>query len=296
MAKPFDATLNRLIDIQPGEWADCFGRVAGIPPGPSVAIDTDLATTLQADKVFRIDGARPSLLHLELEANPRRGIPRELMRYNVLVDHQHDLPVETVLVLLRPKALASDQDGCYRRVGAGGGIICEFRYHVMRVWEQPIEFWLQSGVSLAPLALLTDEADADLESALSRFREFLREQRTEEGITGDLLGSSYVLCGLRYDPLRIAEMYRRLSMLLEDSTTYREILEKGVSQGLSQGLSQGFAQGEKNSLVRIGTKRFGPPSASVSAVIQSIVDSSRLERLLERLLDAKDWDDLLAGE
>ena len=210
------------------------------------------------------------------------------MRYNLLVDHQHDLPVETVLVLLRPKALASDQDGHYRRVGSGGGIIAEFRYHVVRVWERPVEFWLQSGISVAPLALLTDEADADLEAALTRFQETLRDSKTEDRVTEDLLGSSYVLCGLRYDRIRIAEMYRRLSMLLEDSTTYREILEKGVSQG--------FAQGEKKLLLQIASKRFGPPSTVVMTAFQDISDRTRLERMSERLLDAKDWDDLLAGE
>ena len=117
MAKPFDATLNALIDLRPSDWADGFARLVGIPPGPSVSLDTDLATTLQADKLFRIDGARPSLLHLELEANPRTGIPRELMRYNTLIDHQHDLPVETVLILLRPESPSERPNG---RVPATG--------------------------------------------------------------------------------------------------------------------------------------------------------------------------------
>ena len=126
MAKPFDATLNALIDLRPGDWASGFARLVGIPPGPSTVLDTDLATTLQADKLFRIDGAMPSLLHLELEANPRTGIPRELMRYNTLIDHQHDLPVKTVLILLRSKAKASDETGCYRRCGANGELIAEF--------------------------------------------------------------------------------------------------------------------------------------------------------------------------
>ena len=54
LAKPFDATLNALIDLRPSDWADGFARLVGIPPGPSVSLDTDLATTLQADKLFRI--------------------------------------------------------------------------------------------------------------------------------------------------------------------------------------------------------------------------------------------------
>lgn len=78
MAKPFDATLNALIDVAPEDWANGFARIAGIPPGPSTVLDTDLATSVQADKIFRIDGPNPTILHLELEANPRLGIPREL--------------------------------------------------------------------------------------------------------------------------------------------------------------------------------------------------------------------------
>ena len=105
MSKPFDATLNALIDLRADQWADCFARVAGMPVGPSTPINTNLSSSLQADRVFRIDSDTSYLLHLELEANPRLGIPAELHRYNTLIDHRHDLPVETVLILLRPKVL-----------------------------------------------------------------------------------------------------------------------------------------------------------------------------------------------
>ncbi len=281
MAKPFDATLNSLIDLRPGDWAACFAALTGIPPGPSTVVDTDLATTLQADKVFRIDGASPSLLHLELEANPRRGIPRELMRYNTLIDHQHDLPVESVLVLLRPKAFASDQTGHYRRTEAHGNAIAEFRYRVERVWERSVDYWLEAGLGLSPLALLTDEADGNLEVALDRFRGNLKGTGIDERAAKSLLGSSFVLCGLRYQRDRVVEMYRRLSMLMEESTTYQYILEKGLTQG------------QKALLLRQGTKRFGPPSAANVAAFEAMSDAARLESLAERMLDAADWNGLL---
>lgn len=56
MAKPFDATLNAMIDLNPAEWAKAFARPR-IDPGDSIdVLDTDLATILQADKLFRIGG------------------------------------------------------------------------------------------------------------------------------------------------------------------------------------------------------------------------------------------------
>ncbi|WP_020472541.1 RpnC/YadD family protein [Zavarzinella formosa] len=293
MAKPFDATLNSMIDLQPEGWAACFARLAGIPPGPSVPVDTDLATTLTADKVFRINGLRPSLLHLELQAGSRLGIPAELMRYNTLISHQHQLPVETVLILLRPKAVASDMTGVYRQHGASGNLIHEFHHHVVRVWELPVSFWLDAGIGLAPLAMLTDEAGADLETALTRLQNSLREQGADEKTAKSLLGSSYVLCGLRYDQDRIASMYRRISMLMEDSTTYQEILGKGLTQGFSQGRTVGLREAQHHLLLRLGTKRFGSPNQTTLAALEAVTDSDRLERLADRLLEAVSWDDLI---
>ena len=232
MAKPFDATLNALIDLCPSDWANTFARFAGIPEGPIEVLDTDLATTLQADKLFRIGGPQPMLLHLELEANPRSGIPRDLMRQSRLIDHVHDTPVETVLILLLPKAQVSDQTGVYRRSTPNRNLVSEFRYRIERVWERSVDYWLQSGLGLAPLALLTDEANLEMERSLDRLRESLAERNLDDRTLKSLLGSSYVLCGLRHDKVRIESLFRMLSMLMEESTTYQAILEEGREKGL----------------------------------------------------------------
>lgn len=296
MAKQFDATLNSLIDLSPQDWASCFARLCGIPPGPSTVLDTDLATTVQADRLFRVDGESPTLLHLELESSPRSGIPRELLRYNVLSDFQQDLPVETVLILLRPKAFASDQTGLYRRTGPRGNLIAEFRYSVIKVWEHPVEFWLENGLGLCPLSLLTDEAAGNLESALLRLERHLKNQSLAERLERSLISSSYILCGLRYFRDEVDEYFGRLSIKMEDSTTYQGILEKGFQQGIAQGITQGVTQGERRALLRQGTKRFGPPSPEVVASLEAIDEPARLEFLLERLLDVTSWEELLAPE
>jgi hypothetical protein len=83
MAKVFDATLNTLIDAHLADWAAFLARRVGVPPSPATSLDTDLSATLQADRLFRIDGPTPAVLHLELESTGRLGIPGELLRYNV---------------------------------------------------------------------------------------------------------------------------------------------------------------------------------------------------------------------
>lgn len=91
-------------------------------------------------------------------------------------------------------------------------------------------------------------------------------------------------------------------MLLEDSTTYQEILERGVKQGISQGLQQGINQGihkgihqgQLQLLLGLGKKRFGQPSEAVISRLAAITDPDLFERLAERLLEVDSWEKLLA--
>lgn len=47
-------------------------------------------------------------------------------------------------------------------------------------------------------------------------------------------------------------------------------------------------------LLRLGRKKFGPPSPDQEAAGNEIADLTRLEHLLERLLEANSWQELLA--
>ncbi len=303
MSKPFDATLNSLIDAGPADWVALLAPRAGLAPGPAEVVDTDLSVTAQADKVFRLAGPPAALLHVELEANPRRGIPGDLLRYNVLVGHGHDTPVHSVLLLLRPKANAADLTGRHARPGADGRPVVEFRYAVVRVWKESVAGLLAGGPTTAPLALLTDEAAADLDAAFARFVARLRRPDVDGKLADDLLGSTYVLGGLRYADARLAALYRSVSMLLEDSTTYQAILRKGETQGetrgVARGRAEGHAEGERDAARRLvlllAGKRFGPAAPAQEAAVREVTDPARLERLAERVLDAAGWDDLLAS-
>lgn len=294
MAKPFDATLNQLIDAHADDWARFFAARSGVPPGPAAVLDTDLSTTLQADKLFQVNGSVPAVVHLELESTGRLGIPTELLRYNVAAHGVTGLPVHSVLVLLRPKANVTDLSGSHELLGADGQSYLTFRYTVVRVWQESVEALLAAGIGLAPLALLTNEVAGDLAGAFGRFRERLRAPDVPDMVAEELLGSTFVLCGLRYDRTQLENLYRDLSMTLEDSTTYQLILERGIAQGVTQGVAQGVAQEGQAIVLRLGSKRFGPPPPAVEGAIRALVDRDRLERLAERVLDATGWDDLMA--
>ena len=282
MAKAFDATLNTLLDERATDWANFLAARVGVPPGEVVVLDSDLSTTLQADRLFRIDGPSPAVLHLELESGGRLGIPGELLRYNVAAWGVAELPVYSVLILLRPKATATDLTGELRLPGVSGEPYLTFRYTVVRVWQESIDDLLKAGLGLAPLALLTNEAAADLPAAFERFRDRLRADAVTGKLEKVLIGSTFVLCGLRYQDERIAELYQTMSLTLEDSTTYQWILRKGE------------VQASRAALLTVGAARCGQPPSDVEAAVNSLTDLPRLRRMMQTAANATTWDDVLA--
>jgi hypothetical protein len=288
--KQYDSTLNELIESDPTIWGNYLASRAGLPTGSISARDTDLSSTLQADRLFQIDGPSTAILHLELESTGRLGIPEELLRYNIAAWGISGLPVHSIVVLLRPKANASDLTGQLALLGADNNPYVTFKYTVVRIWEESVEDLLTAGPSIAPLALLTNEAAVDLPSAFHRLREQLRLEKVADTVESVVLGSAYVLCGLRYTSEQIDNLYRDLSMTLEDSTTYQFIFQKGLTEGLSQGRLE-----EAQSLILLqGSKRFGQPPTTIVTAIRAIAEHERLVRLAARVLDATSWNDLLA--
>jgi hypothetical protein len=60
-------------------------------------MNSDLSTvTAEADKVIRVEGQEPWLVHIELQAGHDQTLPRRLLRYNAMLNVRHDLPVHTV--------------------------------------------------------------------------------------------------------------------------------------------------------------------------------------------------------
>lgn len=289
MGKQFDASLNGLIDAGPADWAAFLAPRVGLPPGPAHLLDTDLSVAAQSDKAFYLPGPPAAVIHVELEADSRLGVPARLLRYNVLTGHARPEPVHTVLVLLRPEANASDITGTYTRRGHDGVPYLEFRYSVVRLWQESADAILAGGPGLAPLALATDESVADLPGMVARFAARLRRPDVPGNLVKDLTTFAFVLSGLRHEPGAMEAELGRLSMTFEGTAAYEWIKSKGVAQGVARG-----ANDEARRLLRLqGRKRFGT-SPAADAALDAVADTARLERMAERMLDAADWDDLLA--
>lgn len=306
MTKPFDATLNSLIDNHLQEWVDYLAARIGVASGPVTPLDTDLSANFQADRLFRLERDPVEAIHLELESSGHLGIPDRLLRYNVFATNAQRLPVFTVVILLRPAANATDLTSVLQRQYPDGTDYLMFRYTVIRLWEESSARLLNAGPGLAPLAMLTNDAAGQLEETLVEVHTRLEQANIPRSEIKEVLGSTYVLCGLRYQEARLQQLFTRFSMTLEDSTTYQAILNKGITQGVTQGITQGRSEGitvgqhdgrleeAKRLLVNLGTRRFGPPTSEQLAAIQTTAELDKLEHLFETAFTATDWASLLS--
>jgi Domain of unknown function (DUF4351) len=155
----------------------------------------------------------------------------------------------------------------------------EFHYELVRLWQRPVETILEGGVGTLPLAPLCNVARAALPGVIRRMDQCLtREAGPGEAAT--LWTSTYLLMGLRYRPGVAAQLLQGVRAMKE-SSTYQAILDEGRAEGV------------RKVLMRLGTRRFGPPDAPTRAAIEAITRPSRLERLSERLLDVSSWEELL---
>jgi hypothetical protein len=73
---------------------------------------------------------------------------------------------------------------------------------------------------------------------------------------------------------------------MKESTTYQGILEEGRQEGWRKGVRQ--------TILRLGRQKFGPPRDAIGATLTTMTDLERLERMIDRILIASSWDDLLA--
>ena len=95
-----------------------------------------------------------------------------------------------------------------------------------------------------------------------------------------LLTAAFVLTGLRVQRDVARDVFRGVRAM-RDSDTYLAILDEGREEQV------------KEDILRLAQKRFGPADETVAARLNGITDLERLRRLLDRLLEATGWQDLL---
>jgi predicted transposase YdaD len=279
MSKPFDATPKGLVEMRPADWP----ALLGVPARTVEVVDADVSTvTAAADKVLLIRAdTGDRVQHLDFQAGPDASLPRRTHGYSALLEERHELPVDSVVVLLRPEANLTAINGLYeRRLPGEEEPYLEFRYRVVRVWELPVETVLRAGISVLPLAPISAVGQNELPAVIQRMRRRLNAE-ADAALAAELWTATEILLGLRYEAAFIEELLQGVHAM-EESTTYQAILEKGELRAVRRDISA------------LGEQKFrSPMPAHIQTALEGTRSVEELRGLLKRIIEVSSWDELL---
>jgi len=124
--------MKKLVEEYPADWVAWLGYGR-----PAVeVIDADLATVSAAtDKVVRVGRGRNRwLLLIEMLASYKAYIPERTHFHSTLLSHKHEMPVRSVIVLLRPEADGPAMTGTFEQSCGNEEAYLSFRFRVVRIW------------------------------------------------------------------------------------------------------------------------------------------------------------------
>ncbi len=207
--------------------------------------------------------------------------------------------MKTALVLLRPDADGPELVGILEQKWRDGVVYDRFRYDVVRVWQQPVTLLLASGLTVLPLAPVSDVKEEKLPEVLIAISARLAKETSPQQ-AATLWNATTILMGLRYSQEQVGSIIERVSAMLfgirgiEESSVYQGILKKGEAEGIVKGIVEGRIEEVREVVFRQGRKKFGPPGKEIEAEINALNNLERLHELVDRILDVSTWDDLLA--
>lgn len=277
----FDATLKDLAEAGP---ADFLAAVAGPCALPVQLLNVDLSViTTSTDLVFGVGDPREEVVHVECQASAKEKLGRQVLVRNALLHDKYEVPVHSIVLLLRPEAQHGHLTGAIRYASRTTRSRMGFEYEVVRLWEQPPEPFLHGPptVPLAPLCRLPegvsleDGMSALIRRAVERILTDVAPDRIRKFLT-----ATYVLSGLRIGRHLVQRAFEEAGAM-EESDTYMELIERGQLKEA------------KRIVLRAGQKRFGPPPEGARAAVEGTTDIEWLERLNDRILDVSSWRELL---
>ena len=237
-----------LLEKYPADWLNQLGLIHGEPVR---VMNSDLSSvTAEADKVIRVEGAEPWLVHIELQTGYDSTLPRRLLRYNALLNLKHDLPVHTVAILLHPGADGPELTGVLRQQSPDGRCRLEFCYHLVRAWQWEIEAILAGGVGLLPLAPLSARELDDVPIIIERLKERIDPSAVAAEIS-EFWTSAAIMAGLRFPWELIKHCFEGITAMRESST-----IQAFIEEGRQKGLEEGGGRGRGSAA--LGRKHLGP--------------------------------------
>ena len=281
MSLPFDATLKGILNKSPADLRAPF-RLPTIEPAK--ALNVDLSTISAAtDVAFGFGEPVQEIADLNFQSGPDPYVEARLLLYNAAFHLRFHVPVQSILVLLRPKAETAGLTGKLAYLSGKKQVI--FEYEVIRMWHEPVQPFLEGGSSLLPLAMLCKmPAGRPLDKSLREVmrvvdRHLAAEPNYAEAVR--VMTAAYKLTFLRLPRDQVEFIFEGASIMHE-------------TVAWDEAVDEGRVKTARVVILTQGRQLFGAPSARAEAALTAIENPDRLERMLAVIVTLKSWKALLA--
>jgi len=238
-------------------------------------------------------------VHIEVQGGHDGNFAERLFTYNYRLYDKYRRPIASLAVLADDREHWKPQTYGYELFGCEVGIrfpvikLLDYQPQTEALLLDPNPFALVTAAHL--LTRQTKGDDRQRLAAKWRLAKLLYERNWDKQRIIDLFS---VIDWMMQVPKELQNQLWQDIEQLERNRTMPYItsverigIEKGIQQGIQQGIEQGEHLGEANVLVRLLTRRFGPPSADTQARLKA-ASLEQLEQWAENILDAVTLEDV----
>ncbi len=273
-----DVTFRRLLRVLPRPILQLAFPDRQLEPLGSLDPSVDRTRPRTADNLFRVrDGSAEVAVHVEVERDWRPELPRRMFEYASAAVMATELPVWSVVVLLRPGGRPPLGTGIYRIPGVDGDAFV-FRYQVVPLWQLDArQMRAQLGLQGAPFCVAMRGSGEQL------VRELANEVHTDEQLSARDRQTTMQLLYLVTAAILGSETAKRIfhmESIIQDPNVQelvREWEDKGRIEGRVEGRVEGRAEEARSLLRKVLALRSLPVTPDVRARIDGETDVARLE-------------------
>ena len=273
----YDAICKSLVETFPADFASWL---LGKPIALTELQPSELSLEpIRADSLMLLQ-SEDLILHLEFQTRPKPNIPYRMTDYRLRCYRVFPgKEMRQVVIYLTPTNSSLVHQNAFEIPRT------RHEFDVIRLWEQPVEIFLNSP-GLLPLATLANTTDriATLRQVALKVKQLPELQQNR------IVTSTSFLAGLL---LKDDVLIRKImgQSIIQESSVYKGAVAEGLIKGRTEGRVEGLREGEQKAITRLLTRKLGQLPELAKARIAAL-SSDRLEALEDRLFGLQSLEDL----
>ncbi len=274
MAKKADIGSKRLISLDPTAWAQW------VTQDPTITTQEILSSEFQwisRESDILIKASSPTLgeflILIEIQLRYSKHMPRRMRAYAALAEERYSLPVYPVLITLLPPSKNTVIPDQY--LSTFMGLQAQQDYHLIKLWEVDAQLAFQPELNaLLPFVPIMEGGNSQ-----AVVQDAVRALRQVEPLT-DFEPLLAFFANFVLESSLIQQIMRWDMVILEQSSWYNEILNRGKQSGRQEGRQEEAV----SLLLRQLNRRIGQLSEDLTKAV-STLSLEQLESLGDSLFD-----------